>query len=54
MGQTRIDEGFRAWYASCSCCLGEAHPDVKAALDVEAAEQAPEAHTDAPGATGAA
>jgi hypothetical protein len=33
---TQIDEGFRAWYASCSCCLSEAHPEVKAALDVEA------------------
>lgn len=35
-----IDEGFRAWYASCPCCLGDAHPAVKAALDVEAAEHA--------------
>lgn len=30
-----IDKGFRAWYESCPCCLTEAHPEVKAALDAE-------------------
>jgi hypothetical protein len=30
-----IDEGFRSWYAACPCCLGESHPDVKAALERE-------------------
>ena len=32
-----IDEGMRRWYESCSCCLSEAYPDVKAALDAERA-----------------
>ena len=32
-----IDEGMRLWYESCSCCLSEAFPDVKAALDAERA-----------------
>jgi YHS domain-containing protein len=37
-----IDEGMRRWYESCSCCLSEAYPDVKAALDAErAAADAP-------------
>jgi YHS domain-containing protein len=38
-----IDEGMRRWYDSCSCCLGDTYPDVKAALDAEraAAAQAP-------------
>ena len=30
-----IDAGMRLWYESCSCCLSDAHPDVKAALDAE-------------------
>lgn len=30
-----IDEGMRRWYDSCSCCLGDAYPEVKAALDEE-------------------
>lgn len=30
-----IDEGMRRWYDSCSCCLSDAYPDVKAALDAE-------------------
>jgi YHS domain-containing protein len=30
-----IDEGMRRWYESCSCCLSDAYPDVKAALDAE-------------------
>ena len=36
-----IDEGMRRWYESCSCCLSDAFPDIKAALDAEraAAEQ---------------
>lgn len=32
-----IDEGMRRWYESCSCCLSDAYPDVKAALDAERA-----------------
>lgn len=35
-----IDEGMRLWYESCSCCLSDAFPDVKAALDAERAAQA--------------
>lgn len=35
-----IDEGMRRWYESCSCCLSEAYPEVKAALDAERAAQA--------------
>ena len=34
-----IDEGMRRWYESCSCCLSEAYPEVKAALDAERAAQ---------------
>lgn len=30
-----IDAGVRAWYASCRCCLSDAHPDVVAVLDAE-------------------
>jgi YHS domain-containing protein len=30
-----IDEGMRRWYESCSCCLSDAYPDIKAALDRE-------------------
>jgi YHS domain-containing protein len=30
-----IDEGMRRWYQSCSCCLSDAYPEVKAALDAE-------------------
>lgn len=30
-----IDDGVRAWYKSCRCCLSDAHPDVVAALDAE-------------------
>ena len=37
-----IDEGMRLWYESCSCCLSDAFPDVKAALD---AEREANAHT---------
>ena len=38
-----IDQGMRLWYESCSCCLSEAFPDIKAQLDLEraAAAQAP-------------
>ena len=38
-----IDEGMRRWYESCSCCLSDAYPEVKAALDAEraAASKAP-------------
>lgn len=31
----RIDDGVRAWYSSCRCCLSDAHPDVVAVLDAE-------------------
>lgn len=38
-----IDEGMRLWYQSCSCCLSDAYPNVKAALDAErAAKSQPE------------
>jgi len=41
-GAPVIDEGMRRWYESCSCCLSDAYPDVKAALDAErAAASAP-------------
>lgn len=30
-----IDDGMRRWYESCSCCLSDAYPEVKAALDAE-------------------
>ena len=30
-----IDEGMRRWYESCSCCLSEAFPEIKAQLDAE-------------------
>jgi YHS domain-containing protein len=32
-----IDEGIRRWYESCSCCLSDAYPEIKAALDAERA-----------------
>jgi YHS domain-containing protein len=35
-----IDEGMRRWYESCSCCLSDAYPEVKAALDAERAAAA--------------
>ncbi len=35
-----IDEGMRRWYKSCSCCLSDAYPDVKARLDAELAGSA--------------
>ena len=35
-----IDEGMRRWYEACSCCLSDAHPEVKAALDAERAAAA--------------
>lgn len=39
-GTPRIDDGMRRWYESCSCCLSDAYPEVKAALDAERAAQA--------------
>ena len=37
-----IDAGMRRWYESCACCLSDAYPDIKAALDAErAAASAP-------------
>ena len=35
-----IDDGMRLWYESCSCCLSDAYPEVKAALDAERAANA--------------
>jgi YHS domain-containing protein len=35
-----IDEGMRRWYESCSCCLSDAYPEIKAALDAERASGA--------------
>ena len=35
-----IDAGMRLWYESCSCCLSDAHPEVKAALDAEREDNA--------------
>ena len=42
-GLPLIDEGMRRWYESCSCCLGDTYPDIKAQLDAEraAAKQPP-------------
>lgn len=34
-----IDEGMRRWYESCSCCLSDAYPEIKAALDAERAAE---------------
>jgi Cu+-exporting ATPase len=43
-GAPTIDEGMRRWYESCSCCLSDAYPEVKATLDAERAGKAgPEA-----------
>jgi len=39
-GTPEIDEGMRRWYESCSCCLSDAYPDIKAALDAERAAAA--------------
>lgn len=39
-GMPVIDEGMRRWYESCSCCLSDAYPDIKAALDAERAAKA--------------
>lgn len=38
-----IDQGMRRWYESCSCCLSDAYPEIKAQLDAEraAAQEAP-------------
>jgi len=33
-----IDAGMRAWYASCRCCLSDAHPSIVEALDRERAQ----------------
>lgn len=35
-----IDAGMRIWYEKCSCCLSDAFPEVKAALDAERAAAA--------------
>jgi YHS domain-containing protein len=46
-----IDEGMRRWYESCSCCLSEAYPEIKAQLDAEKA--AAHGHDHAGAAAGA-
>jgi hypothetical protein len=38
-GLVVIDEGMRRWYESCSCCLSDAYPEIKAALDAERAAE---------------
>jgi P-type Cu+ transporter len=38
--QPVIDEGMRRWYESCACCLSDAFPEIKAALDAERAAKA--------------
>ena len=35
-----IDEGMRRWYESCSCCLSDTYPEIKARLDAERAARA--------------
>lgn len=40
IGLPVIDAGMRAWYESCSCCLSDAFPEIKAALDAERAANA--------------
>lgn len=35
-----IDIGMRLWYESCSCCLSDAFPEIKARLDAERAAAA--------------
>lgn len=35
-----IDEGMRRWYEACACCLSDAYPEIKAALDAERAARA--------------
>jgi YHS domain-containing protein len=39
-GAAVIDEGMRRWYENCSCCLSDAYPEIKAALDAERAAAA--------------
>ncbi len=39
-GTPVIDDGMRRWYESCSCCLSDAYPEVKATLDAERAAKA--------------
>lgn len=42
IGETPIiDAGIRAWYASCRCCLSDAHPSVVEILDKERAAPTP-------------
>jgi YHS domain-containing protein len=36
-GPLAIDDGVRAWYTSCRCCLSEAHPEIVERLDAEKA-----------------
>ena len=33
----QIDDGMRRWYEACPCCMSQAYPDVKQALDEERA-----------------
>lgn len=45
----QIDEGFRHWYEACPCCLSQAYPDVKQALDEERAATSQAYHGQASG-----
>ena len=40
-----IDAGFRHWYESCPCCLSQAYPDVKQALDEQQAARSAQQYT---------
>jgi 3-phenylpropionate/trans-cinnamate dioxygenase ferredoxin reductase subunit len=44
-GSGAISEGLRQWYESCPCCMSQALPDVKQALDEEMAFSTAAAHT---------
>ncbi|HET8569241.1 MAG TPA: hypothetical protein VFM93_09665 [Candidatus Limnocylindria bacterium] len=36
-----IDDGIRAWYKACRCCLSDTYPKVVEALDAEKERAAP-------------
>jgi hypothetical protein len=41
-----ISEGLREWYDACPCCMSQARPDVKQALDEERAGTSTAARSD--------
>lgn len=41
-----IDDGLREWYEACPCCMSQALPDVKQALDEERAAASTAARVD--------